>query len=81
MKMICEDAVISWYSCSVFGFAWKEFLGFLGEFFRDVKRVDLLYLPFSGAPLLERIVNHLIKEPAAGMVYKEAYATINQLWL
>ncbi|TQD69207.1 hypothetical protein C1H46_045260 [Malus baccata] len=39
------------------------------------------YLPFSSAPLLERIVNHLIKEPAAGMVYKEAYATINQLWL
>ncbi|CAN6722709.1 unnamed protein product [Malus baccata var. baccata] len=29
MKMICEDAVISWYSCSVFGFALKEFLGFL----------------------------------------------------
>ncbi|KAM1789096.1 hypothetical protein ACFX11_039289 [Malus domestica] len=27
MKMICEDAVISWYSCSVFGFALKEFLG------------------------------------------------------
>ncbi|CAN6676575.1 unnamed protein product [Malus baccata var. baccata] len=38
MKMICEDAVISWYSCSVFGFALKEFLGFLGSLFVFKKR-------------------------------------------